>query len=63
MTIPNANASYWKKRFLFGLPKVLTKKVQNTLRGKWQGTNPYDELTYGDLISEINKQGLKFAHG
>ena len=55
MIRPNANASYWKERFLFGLPKALTENVQNTTREKWQGTIPYDELTYGDLISKVKK--------
>ena len=58
-TRPDANASYWKERFMFGLPRALTGNVQNTLREKWQGTIPYDELTYGDLISEVKKEGLK----
>ena len=59
MSRPDANASYWKERFLFGFPRVLIEKVQNTLREKWQCTIPYDELTYGDLISEVKKEGLK----
>ena len=46
---------------MFGLPKALTKKVQNTLREKWQGTIPYDEITYGDIVSEVKKEGLKLC--
>ena len=34
MTRPDANASYWKERFLFGLPRALIEKVQKTLREK-----------------------------
>ena len=53
VTRPYANASYWKERFMFGIPRALTENVQNTLREKWQGIIPYDELTYEDLISEV----------
>ena len=43
----NARASYWKERFLYGLPRALTEKVQESLREKHRGTIPYDDLTYG----------------
>ena len=61
MTRTDASASYWKERFLFGLPRALTEKVQETLREKYQGKTPYDNLTYGDLISEVKKEGLKLC--
>ena len=61
MTRGDARTSYWKERFMFGLPSALTKKVQETLRERVQGTIPYDNLTYGDLISEIKKEGLKLC--
>ena len=57
----DASASYWKERFLYGLPRALTEKVQETLREKHHGTIPYDDLTYGDLISEVKKEGLKLC--
>ena len=52
----DARAPYWKERFLYGLPRALTEKVQDTLRDKHHGTIPYDDLTYGDLISEVKKE-------
>ena len=55
----DARAPYGKERFLYGLPRALTEKVQETLREKYQGTIPYGNLTYGDLISEVKKEGLK----
>ena len=61
MTRGDAKASYWKERFFVGLPSALTEKVQGTLRERFQGTIPYDNLTYGDLISEIKKEGLKLC--
>ena len=44
---------------MYGLPRALIEKVQETLREKHYGTIPYDDLTYGDLISEVKKKGLK----
>ena len=61
MTREDARASYWKERFLYGLPRALTEKVQESLRERFQGTIPYDDLTYGDLISEVKKEGLKLC--
>ena len=55
----DARAQYWKERFLYGLHRALTEKVYETLREKYHETIPYDDLTYGDLISEVKKEGLK----
>ena len=57
----DARAPYWKERFMYGLLRALTEKVQETLREKYQGTIPYENLTYGDLISEVKKEGLKLC--
>ena len=57
----DARASYWKKRFLYGLPKAFNDKVQESLREKHGGTIPFDSLTYGDLISTVKKEGLKLC--
>ena len=51
----DARAPYWKERFIYELPRALTKKVQETLREKYQETIPYDNLTYKDLMSEVKK--------
>ena len=51
----DARAPYWKERFLYELLRALTEKVQETLREKYQGTIPYDNLTYEDLINEVKK--------
>ena len=61
MARPDTRASFWKEKFLYGLPKSFNEKVQESLREKYNGTIPYDELTYGDLISEVKKEGLKLC--
>ena len=58
---PDARAYFWKEKFLFGLPRALNEKIQESLREKYNGTIPYDILTYGDLISEVKKEGLKLC--
>ena len=58
---PDARASFWKEKFRFGLPRALNEKVQESLRDKNNRTIPYDNLTYGDLISEVKKEGLKLC--
>ena len=61
MTRIDARASFWKERFLYGLQRAFNEKVQESLREKNNGTIPYDELTYEDLISEVKKEGLKLC--
>ena len=61
MTREDARASFWKEKFLYGLLRVLTEKVQETLREKHNETIPYENLTYGDLIGEVKKEGLKLC--
>ena len=57
----DARASYWKERFLYGLPKAFNNKVQESLREKHDGTIPFDSLTYGDLIGTVKNEGLKLC--
>ena len=61
MARPNARASFWKENFLYGLPKAFNEKLQESLREKYNETIPYEELTYGDLISEVKREGLKLC--
>ena len=58
---PDARASFWKEKFLYGLPRAMNEKVQGSLREKYNGTILYEALTYGDLISEVKKEGLKLC--
>ena len=61
MTREDARASFWKEKFLYGLPRALNEKVQESLREGHNGTIPYEDLTYGDLIGEVKKEGLKLC--
>ncbi|KAH9781408.1 hypothetical protein KPL71_008453 [Citrus sinensis] len=55
----DANHITWKEKFLAGLPTLLGEKVRNSIKALYDNRIPYDELTYGELVSFINKEGLK----
>ncbi|KAH9751593.1 hypothetical protein KPL71_014352 [Citrus sinensis] len=59
----DANHITWKEKFLAGLPTLLGEKVRNSIKALYDNRIPYDELTYGELVSFINKEGLKICQG
>ncbi|KAH9686635.1 hypothetical protein KPL70_014425 [Citrus sinensis] len=57
----DANHITWKEKFLAGLPTLLGKKVRNSIKALYDNRIPYDEFTYGELVSFVNKEGLKIC--
>ncbi|KAH9791249.1 hypothetical protein KPL71_003680 [Citrus sinensis] len=57
----DANHVTWKEKFLAGLPTLLGEKVRNSIKALFENRIPYDELTYGELVSFVNKEGLKIC--
>ncbi|KAH9793886.1 hypothetical protein KPL71_004695 [Citrus sinensis] len=57
----DANHITWKEKFLAGLPTLLGENVRNSIKALNDNRIPYDELTYGELVSFINKEGLKIC--
>ncbi|KAH9687836.1 hypothetical protein KPL70_014917 [Citrus sinensis] len=57
----DANHVTWKEKFLAGLPTLLGEKVRNSIKALYDNRIPYDELTYGKLVSFVNKEGLKIC--
>ncbi|KAH9657201.1 Endonuclease [Citrus sinensis] len=57
----DANHITWKEKFLAGLPTLLGEKVRNSIKALYDNHIPYDELTYGELVSFVNKEGLKIC--
>ena len=57
----DANHTTWKEKFLTGLPTLLGEKVRNSIKTLYDNRIPYDELTYGELVSFVNKEGLKIC--
>ncbi|XP_016509474.2 uncharacterized protein LOC107826943 isoform X1 [Nicotiana tabacum] len=58
MVREDCNRHFWKERFISGLPRLFAEKVRNKIKDRFNGSIPYDNLTYGDLISFINVTGL-----
>ncbi|QHN79036.1 uncharacterized protein DS421_19g666610 [Arachis hypogaea] len=53
-TREDSQQPFWKEKFLAGLPKFLEDKVRDKIRSlTLDGIIPYDELSYGQLISFI----------
>lgn len=61
MQMPDSNKVYWKVKFLVGLPNILAKKVREKVRKQYDGIIPYDNLTYGQLHSFVQKVGMKIC--
>ncbi|KAH9668528.1 hypothetical protein KPL70_021446 [Citrus sinensis] len=57
----DANHITWKEKFLVGLPSLLGEKVRNSIKTLYDNRIPYDELTYGELVSFVNKEDLKIC--
>ena len=60
MLIEDCTNSFWKEKFINGLPSLFAHKIRNVL-SKPTGVIEYDNLTYGDIISTIQKEGLKMC--
>ncbi|KAH9799309.1 hypothetical protein KPL71_000312 [Citrus sinensis] len=57
----DANHITWKENFLAGLPTLIGEKVRNSIKALYDNRIPYDELTYGELVSFVNKEGLNIC--
>ena len=57
----DSNQPFWKEKFLAGLPTLLGEKVRNTIRKEHGNKIPYEHLTYGELISFTQKEGLQIC--
>uniref|UniRef100_A0A7N0RJ44 CCHC-type domain-containing protein n=1 Tax=Kalanchoe fedtschenkoi TaxID=63787 RepID=A0A7N0RJ44_KALFE len=61
MELPESNSSYWKSKFIDGLPHLFAERVRKTLR-KDNITIPYDNYTYGQLIQACVQEGLSLCN-
>ena len=52
---------YWKEKFIDGLPPIFAHKVKQELIGKNDSID-YDNLTYGDNLSTINKLSINMCN-
>ena len=47
-------------KFISRLPTLFAEKVKQKIRNVYNGRVPYESLTYGELITFINNEGLAF---
>ena len=57
----DCHKSYWKERFIDGLPPIFAHKVKQVLMGKNDSID-YDHQTYGDIFSAIKKLGINMCN-
>ena len=61
MTRPDCGSNYWKEKFILELPTLFVEKVRQKIRNIYNGRIPYESLTYEELITFINNEGLVFC--
>ena len=54
----DCGSHYWKEKFISSLPILFVEKVRQRIRIVYNGRIPYKSLTYGELITFINNEGL-----
>ncbi|CAL9012684.1 unnamed protein product, partial [Prunus brigantina] len=55
-----SNQAFWKEKFINGLPNLFAHKIRTVLSNEL-GHIDYDNLTYGNIISIINQEGMKMC--
>ncbi|CAL9010817.1 unnamed protein product [Prunus brigantina] len=56
----DSNQAFWKEKFINGLPNLFAHKIRTVLSNEL-GHIDYDNLTYGNIISIINQEGMKMC--
>ena len=47
------NQSFWKEKFILGLPRLFSETIRIKIRDRFNSQIPYDKLTYGEIISIV----------
>src|ERR1044072_5685669 len=58
----DGSSGFWKERFLAGLPKLFSEKVQQNLKTQFGNPLSYDKLTYGQIHNIIIATGLQVCN-
>ena len=61
MIRPDCNLDSWKELFINGLPPLFAYKVRTKIQDRNNGSIPYNNLTYGDLVNTINIVSLELC--
>ncbi|KAL2498553.1 polyprotein [Abeliophyllum distichum] len=57
----DCKSAFWKERFIAGLLKLFAEKVRNAIKDG-HSTLPYNDLTFGQIIGFINKEGFSVCN-
>ena len=58
----DCNQSFWKEKFISGLPRLFFERIRIKIREQFNGQIPYDKLTYGEIISIVTAEGIKLCN-
>ena len=61
MTRFDCGNHYWKKKFISRLPTLFAENIRQRIRDVYNGRIPYESLTYKELITFIDNEGLGFC--
>ena len=61
MSRHDCGSHYWKEKFIYGLSTLFAENVRQRIRNIYHGRIPYESLTYGELITFINNEGLALS--
>jgi hypothetical protein len=60
MVREDSSAPFWKEKFINGLPSLFAHKIKQVLVNE-DNIIEYDNFTYGNLVSIIQREGLKMC--
>ena len=55
----DSSLEFWKKNFVNGLPKHFSRRIKDGLKTKYNGTIPWQTLSYGSIASFIIEEELR----
>ena len=58
----DCNQSFWKEKFISGLPRLFSKRIRIKIGEQFNGQIPYDKLTYGEIISIVTAERIKLCN-
>lgn len=58
----DCNQSFWKEKFISGLPRLFSERIRIKIREQFNGQIPYDKLTYSEIISIVTAEGIKLCN-
>ena len=59
----DGNSTFWKEKYISGLPALFAERIRNRLRTKHNELEiPLDHYTYGELTNEMIAEGLNLCN-